>query len=768
MSSATDSEGVIRLGRQLDPVVQDGGLGQPNVLRVALKNGTEESDQDFIDLQEYWNILIRRKATVIAVLAVAMAVALLATFLSPRIFRAEVLIQIDREKGKVLEYQNLAVQESINARDFYQTQYELLQSRRLAGRVIDQLGLRPAVSANEPDTRTPSFFGEVMGTVGDWIKGDGADVEKAPEPDMEGSFLGNLGVYPVKNSRLVRVSYDSSDPEKAAMIVNAVAENFTRMNLDRRYESLLFARKFLEEQTQQVRANLEDSERHLAAYARERGIINLDDRLQILMQKLKAMSAELIRAESERISAEAVYLEMKEEGAAGTASVIENLVVQRLKERKSELDIEYREQSRIYKPGYPRIRQLREKIDELDRKIVAESAMIARSVRTGFEAKVRKEAKIRMRIGEIKEEILALQDRSTDYQTFKREVDTNRQLYDGLLQRMKEVGVAVGIGANNISVVDAARVPRSPYTPNLRKNLAIALVLGLFGGVLSAFLSETMDDTVKSSEQIEKSTGIPVLGISPLVSVPNRDDGVRAIASLAYREPRSRLAEAFRSIRTSLVLATSEGAPRALHFTSASPNEGKTSAAVSTAITFARTGSKVLLIDADLRNPSLHKVFSLANARGLTNYLTHDAEPAQIALPTPVTGLFAITSGPLPPDPVELLAGGRMRDLIGLAREKFDYVIIDGPPVVGLADALVLADLAGASLFVVEAARTRTGVLESAIKRLRAVNARVIGCLLTKVDQASSRYYGYDYDYDYGYGYGAAERSVALPEQSIS
>lgn len=769
MSSATDLDGGVQPDHQFGPVVKDKALRfSGDELRVALRSETGGDDEDLIDLREYWNILIRRKATVIAVLAVALAIALLATFLSPRIFRAEALIQIDREEGKVLEYQNLAVQESIDAKDFYQTQYELLRSRRLAKRVVDQLGLRFTGGSGKPDAHTPSFFSKTISTIKGWVRSVGAGAEKALEPDVEASFLAGLRITPVKQSRLVRVGYDRPDPKEAAAIANAVAENFIRMNLDRRYESLVYARTFLEEQTQQVRANLEDSERRLAAYARERGIINFDDRLQILMQKLRAMSAQLIQAESERISAEAVYQEMQEEGAAGTASVIDSPVIQRLKGRKSDLDIEYREQSKVYKPGYPRMRQLREKIAELDQEIVEESAMIARSVRTDFETKVRKEAKIRMRIGEIKEEILALQDRSTDYQTFKREVDTNRELYDGLLQRMKEVGVAVGIGTNNISVVDAARVPRSPYTPNLKKNLAIALAFGLFAGVLLAFLSEVMDDTVKSSEQIEKSTGVPVLGISPLVSVPNRDDGIRTIASLAYREPRSSLAEAFRSIRTSLVLATPEGAPRVLHFTSAGPNEGKTSAAVSTAITFAQTGSKVLLIDADLRNPSLHEVFSLANARGLTNYLTHDAEPAQIALPTPVTGLFAITSGPLPPDPVELLVGGRMHDLIGLARKKFDYVIIDGPPVVGLADALVLADLAGASLFVVEGAKTRTGVLESSIKRLRAVNARVIGCLLTKVGHADSRYYGYYYGYGYGYDYGAAEESVALPERSVS
>lgn len=765
MSNGSNAEGPVPLSTQLDLAVQRKELQRLSEIATTVRNETD--DEDVIDLREYWNVLVRRRKTVFTFMAVTVVAALLVTFLSTPIFRAEVLVQIDREEGKVVEFQT-TTNESVWSKDFYDTQYQLLQSRSLAGRVIDQLGLRTSGAFVEMDQ--PSFFRETIGRLKEWIQvGEGDVAREEREPDLEKLFLENLTVSPVKNSRLVKVSYNGPDPEEAAAAANAVAENFINTNLERRYEASSYAKTFLEEQTQQVRANLEDSERRLMAYAREREIVNLDDKLAILMQKLREMNTELIQAESERILAEAEYQEMMEEGRASMVNVLDSPVIQKIKERKADLETEYQEKLKVYKPGYPKMQQLQRQIAETNREIANESAVIANSVKINFEARLRREVKIKMRINEIKEEILSLQDRSTDYQTLKREVDTNGELYDGLLQRMKEVGVAAGIGTNNVSIIDSAQVPRAPYKPSLSKNLAIAIALGLFGGVLLAFVFETMDDTMKSSEQVEKRIGAPVLGIIPLVTAEDQDVESHEVPILAHKNPKSALAEAYRSLRTSLIFATSEGAPKFMHFTSSSPGEGKTTSAVSTAITFAQTGNKVLLIDADLRNPSLHQVFLLPNSEGLTNYLTGDVKPSDIAQATQVTRLFAITSGPLPPNPVELLSSAKMVDLLSLARERFDYVVIDGPPVIGLADALVLANLAGASLYVVEAGGTRAGALDISLKRLRAANARILGAVFAKVGRAGTGYgYGYGYDYQYHYTYGGGDEQAALPKQTYS
>jgi capsular exopolysaccharide synthesis family protein len=759
MTNATSPDGASGPIHQLAPAEQRKELQRLHELAANARQVPD--DEEVIDLRQYWGVIMRRRGTILTVVSVVIVAALLISFLTTPTYRATTLVQIEREESKVLEFQDITTTESALSKDFYQTQYELLQSRRLARRVIDQLGLTFAASEE------PSYFAQVARSLKAWLAGGEAEAEESREPDLEKLFLENLTIGPVKSSRLVRVSYDSPDAAEAATVANAVADNYISMNLERRYEASSYAKTFLEEQTQQLRANLEDSERRLVEYAREREIINLEDKQEILMQKLKEMSSQLVKAEAERIMAEAEYNEMLEEGRASVVNVLDSQVIQRLKERKADLEAEYQEKLNVYKPGYPKMQQIQQRIAELGQEIAQESAFIANSVKTNFESKLRQEVKINQRINEIKEEILALQDRSTDYQTLKREVDTNRELYDGLLQRMKEVGVAAGIGTNNISVVDAAEVPRGPYKPSLPKNLVIAMALGLFGGVLLAFLFETLDDTMKSSEQVERLVGLPVLGVVPMTSAAEHDLEEDEIPLLASRDPKSALAEAYRSLRTSLIFATSEGAPKVLHVTSSSPREGKTTTSVSMAVTFAQTGNKVLLIDADLRNPSLHQVFFLPNTTGLTNYLAGDVKPVEVAQATQVTRLFTVTSGPLPPNPVELLSSAKMLDFLNIARERFDYVIVDGPPVIGLADALVLSNLAGSTLFVIDAGGTRAGALEASIKRLRGANARILGCVLTRMGRAGSGYgYGYGYDYHYSYSYGGGDGRAALPKKS--
>ena len=670
-------------------------------------------DDDAIDLREYWHILLRYKWTIALVVALALGLALIATFNTTPIYKASTLIQIDRTSNRIVEYGDVTAEGSAGMRDpeFYTTQYELLKSRSLARRVIDQVGLRAiddVKTAQEPsflDGIKQSITGMIATFSAQETEGDAlppADREEARRKSEENLLLANLTIAPVRNSRLVRVEYESPYPGEASAIANAIATNFINLNLERRYDASSYAKQFLQEQLTQTRATLEESEKRFVAYARERQIVNFEDRLEILRNQLREMNSNLVQAEAARFAAESEYQELLEAGPGGAPALQESSLIQGLKERRSDLQAEYQQQLEVFKPGYPAMQKLQRQIAEIDAELARESAAIRDSVRATFEARIREEAKLRQRIQEAKEEALQLQDRTTDYETLKREVETNRELYDGLLQRMKEVGVAAGVGENNISVVDAATVPLRPYKPSLRKNLAIALVLGLFLGAGLAFLLNSLDDTIKSADDVERHVGAPVLSLIPHASAQDSGLTEAEFPLIAFKDPKSAIAEAVRSLRTSLLFSTAEGAPRIMHFTSAGPGEGKTTTAVSTAIAFAQAGDKVLLIDGDLRNPSLHRAFGLPNATGLTNHLAGNATPAEIAQPTQVLRLFTITSGPLPPNPVELLSTAKMVDLLSHSAERFDRVIIDGPPVIGLADALLLANLAKATIFMVE------------------------------------------------------------------
>ena len=736
---------------------------------VAVATASDPMEDDSIDLRRYWHMLLRRKWILVAAVVLALLAGLVMTYRTTPVYQATLLLHIEPQNVRFLEYQeDVELGESRSDQDFYQTQYELLKSRNLARRVIDRLGLEAR------STRQQSNESSALAAVSAGLRrllGGGRNASSAgdSEPDgaassnLEGALLSRLTVTPVRGSRLVRLHYASSNPREAARILNAWAESFINMTLERRYDATVYAERFLEERIKQVRANLEDSEAKLVAYAKDRQIFDLEDRLGSAKQRLSAFRNALTTAQTQAIQAAAAAAH--DDAGPATMMMLESGVIEQLKERKVDLQVEYRELLNRFTPDFPDVEHLRRQIGEVDEQIAQEVGLIRTALEQDYQAKRREQAALQTEVDALEQELLALQDRNTDYQTLKRDVETNSQLYDGLLQRMKEVGVVAGITANNISVVDSAQIPRSPFKPSLRSNLMMALMLGLVGGGMVIFLVEHIDDTIKTSDDVETRLHAPVLGVIPYASARAYGIEEQEIPLLAAVDPQSPVAEAVRSLRTQLLFATAEGAPKVMHLTSAGPGEGKTTVSTSIAIAFAQAGAKVLLIDADLRAPSLHRVFELPNSVGLTNYLAGSMQPAEIAQPTATTRLFTIPSGPLPPNPVELLSSAKMGELIALAAERFDYVLLDGPPVIGLADALVLANLARGTVFVADAESTRYGAMESAVKRLRAAHATIIGAVIDRLGKVGSGYgYGYGYDYQYTYHYGG--RETALPEQA--
>jgi polysaccharide biosynthesis transport protein len=735
-------------------------VGPARPLEIA---ADAESEDDAIDLRALWHVILKRRWTILTFTLIVVTAVVTATYLTTPIYRASLTLQIDTEDLKVVQIEEVSpAAGGGRSWDYYQTQYALLKSRSLALRVVNELGwTNPPAPAPEP---APSVLAQARQWLSDWLP---KTSEASPDPPPEAAriegiisgFLGGLTVEPVRDSRLVRLHYDSPDPKLAAAALNTLAKNYIELNLERRFEASSYARNFLQERLQQVKARLEDSERELIQFAREQEIVQVDNQQNIVNQTLTTTNQALSEAEKRRIAAEAIYRQMLATRGQGLSQVLESKIIQTLKETKARLEAQYQENLTIYKPAYPAMVQLRNQIGQVNSMINQEIGNLREAITANYEAARTEEALLRSSLEQTKGDVMELQDRSIQLNILRREVDTNRQLYDGLLQRFKEVGVAAGVGTNNISIVDEAKTPAGPYKPNLPRNALLALMLGLLGGVGLAFLFEHLDDTFHQPEDLEKLLGVPVLGIIPRIRDKDRPRGdERPIALIGLDDLRSAFAEAYRSVRTALQFSTANGVPRLLTVTSAMSGEGKSTTILSLAIQFAQTGKRTLLIEGDLRKPAIHRFLQLDNQVGLTNYLVgEDLRPVDIARPTHVPNLFAITSGPLPPNPAELLASARMVALLALAAEKFDQVIVDSPPLLGLADALIIGNLCEGTLLTVEMGSTPRGYVQGAFKRLRGARVPVLGTVLTKLEARGgaygyggyhyyqSNYYGGDY-----------------------
>ncbi len=722
--------------RRPQPVVPAAALPAP----VLDPRAADPGDDDAINLKNYWRILVKRKWLVLSVLTTVLAVVLVKTLLTPSVFRAGATLQIDQDTIKIIQSEGLTPAEGVGDRDYYQTQYELLRSRSLAERVAASMS--PDLVAQLLAQRAPGLWTRLSGS-------GTAEAEDAPaaEPgrDEIATFVqSRLSVEPVRNSRLVRIHFDSLDPAFSATMANAIADAFIATHIDRRFEASAYAKNYLEDRLQQLKQKLEESEKQLVQYAQAQGIVSIDQQQSPAAQELQSINASMATAQQRRIEAESKYRRSQTTASDALPEVLLSSSVAQLKTKRAELLGEYQEKLRIFKPGYPAMEQIKGQIDEVDKQLASEIGRIKGSIRSEFDAASSAESMLGQRLAELKAQMLDLQGRSIQYNIIKREVDTNRELYDGLLQRYKEIGVAGGITANNISVVDRARAPASRFSPNLSRNLLLGLLAGIAAGVFLALLFEHLDDTIKSPDEVEQKFGLPILGVIPRI--------LRGSPLEALKDPRSAFSESYRSVRTALQFSTETGVPRTLFVTSSAPGEGKSTTALTLSMHFAQLGKRVLLIDADLRNPTLHQSLRVPNSAGLSNYLSGASRPLKFLHPTHVKNLACLCSGPLPPNPAELLAGPRMVTLLRLAAASFDQVIVDGPPVLGIADAAILANLSGGTLL---------GYARGVLRRLSAARARVLGVVMTKLDPRQG---GANHAYgDYGYyAYGSRPKLAKL------
>lgn len=701
-----------------------------------------ETETANVDLVRYLRTALKHRWIILGTVLVALVIGVAATLLSTRIYTASATIQIDRQAAQVLEGAEVTPVESMIAgEEFFQTQYGLLRSRTLAERVVDSLGL----------ASSDAFLEQMEVSV----SGDGgspADRTHRRREAVLSVVQANFDVSPIRGSRLVSISFDSPNPDLSARIVNAFAEGFIESNLARRFESTAYLRDFLEERIAQTKSRLEDAERQLVAYAGQQQIINLTDSTEpnaqqesLVSRTLSALNASLAAARAERIAAEARWRQANSSALMSLPEVLENPAIQRLSEERARVSAEYQQKLSIYKPDYPEMQQLNARLAELDQEIAQIAGSVRASIRAQYEVAANEERALQAQVNGLKSDVLDLRDRSIQYNILQREVDTSRTLYDGLLQRYKEVGVAGGVTANNISIVDRAQPPTRPSKPNLLLNIALAGLIGLGLGVLAALLLEALDETLEKPEDVEAKLGLPVLGVVPLL-----DKGATPGAALA--DPRSSFSEAYYSIRTALQFSTPDGAPTSLLVTSSRPAEGKSTTAYAIALNLARIGRRVLLADGDLRNPSMHRVIGAENDAGMSNLLSGNGDLPALVKPTSQQGLDFLACGPLPPNPAELWGGDRLRSVLETATHAYDHVVIDGPPVLGFADAPLLASAVQGTVLVIESKQTRRAQARGALRRLVIGDTHLLGAILTKFNVRATRYGGYDYSYDYHYG----------------
>lgn len=739
--------------------------------RTQLVEAEPRRDDDEIDLLAYWNLLFKRRWLVLGILLGVVILTLLKTLLTPSIYRATATLQIEPYGMQVVQVQGISPMQGRWDPNFSPTQYELLKSRSLAERVAGDLQLagssifeqlRPpswmqrvrnlVAPSDAPPPLPSSAAGDAIGASGEAPQQDGQSENSIAKQLAKATALvqRGLSIVPVRDSYLVQVQYDSTLPEFSARVANAVADGFIAASLDQQYGATSYAKQYLKDQLALHKSRLEDAERKLVAYAQEMDIVPGTDGRSLVEQNLNDLNRSLASAQDQRIRAQARWEQAQAaDGAALPADILGNSILRTLQQQRAQLRGEYQDKLRTFKPEYPAMLSLQAQIDEVQEQITRELANIRASIKAEYDAALSQETMLKSQLDTLRKESLAVDSRSIQYNILRREVDSNREIYNGLLQRYNQVGLAEDAKISNITIVDRAIVPIGRHSPSLIKNLLLGFLLGAMLGVGTALLLEYLDNTIKTPQDIERLLGLGVLGVIP--KLRKQEPGE------ALRDLRSAFSESYRSVRTALQFSTEQGVPKILLVTSSSAGEGKTTSASTLATYFAQLGKRVLLVDADLRNPRLGKAMGLRAEHGLSSVLAGASPLHEAIVRSETPGLDVLLSGPLPPSPTELLAGVKFVSLMTVAGNKYDQIIIDGPPVLGIADAPILANVATGTLMVIQSGATRIQAAQTSVKRLQMTRARLIGCLLTHYDARQSGY-GYRYEGYYGYGYGAAPR----------
>ena len=703
----------------------------------------------------YWQVLHKRKWVMLATFAIVFVLSAIATLSETRLYQATSKVAIFPEVPNVLGFkdsENSAFpDEDLEAT--LETQVAILRSDALAIKVIEAMRLyqNPQFAAVKQPDLPPSSI---------------EDSSMPPDPTQAaallGAFHGGLNIQLVPGTRLIQVSYTHHDPRFATEVTNTLVKTFIEENFRTKYDSASQTSDWLSRELADLQLKVQTSEEKLVRYQKDHGILGVDEKENIVTEKLDELNKELTEAETDRIEKEADYklamngdpdsFEKDSPDGRDTAGSL----LDKLREKEADLETQYAMATTEFGTGYPKVTELSNQIKQVRVAIEAEKKKMQEKMRDEYLAAAQRETLLESAFNQQKQEANKLNESAIEYTVLKRDAETNRQLYQDLLQRLKEAGVSAGLRSSNIRIVDIARIPTQPIYPNVHRSLVLGFLLALGLAIGLAFVLETFDNTVRSLEEVSTVSTLPALGTIPLqlvddvlqkrmLTISGNVEPSGILSLITYERPKSEAAEAYRALRTSILLSSFGAPPKVILVTSAMPQEGKTTISANSALVLAQRGSRVLLVDADLRRPGVHRLFGLTPREGLSSVISGSGKIEEAILPCPeVPSLWILPAGPIPPQPTELLGSTVMRDLIARWRNEFDHIIIDTPPCLAVTDAVLLSPEADRVILVARSGQTTRPALRRACDLLLQVNARVMGIVLNALNlQATGGYYYY-------------------------
>jgi len=715
-------------------------------------------------LRDYLDVIMRRKWLIITVLALTFLSTLVFTLASTKLYEATAVIEVNQATQQVTKFEEVLASK-VQAREFYETQVELICSRAMINRVIDRLDLinHPVIvetlfGGGKFDVRrrlreiiesfTPSIEAERNGSA---ITKDFVRRQKVVEYISE-----NLSAIPSRKSMLIDVKFRSPERQLSLLVVNTLADEFINWKMQQRLEASDMARDFLMLQIDRAKINLEKAEEQMNHFAKEAGIVSLDARLNSIYRHLEELNSAIASAEADMIAKKAAYQQAVKDGHANLPRVLESRLIANLKDKYAELSSSYEDLKTTFHDDYPKAKNLKARLDSVAALIKAEEYGILMTVKSEYESAQEVVSAMEKRIELQKQLVLDLNDRATQYSIMAREVDTNKVIYQSLLQRAKEIESMAGVSSSNIQIVNRADLPLLPVKPNVKLNLLLSIVIGLLCGIGCAFVAEHFADIVTNPSEISDRFKIPLLG-----TIPYSKTDEHGLEYSFLRHPWAPFYEANRSSRVAAQLSGTGKHSKCILITSTLPSEGKTTLAVNLSLSFAAAGEKTVLIDADLRKPRLHEVFDLkqrVNGNGLSSFLA-DVNNKLKVFNTYHENLSVILAGPVPPNPAELLASKRFKLLLEELLSRCDRIILDGPPHIGFADTLILSRCVGGIVLVSSMGETSREAIGQFKKSISNVNGTILGCIVNKVDYSSKYGYGGYYRSYHKYsGYGLENR----------